>query len=574
MNIKHLLLTLALLFCITPGSRAGLPSKVTPVKNIIVMIPDGTSLSTVSLARWYQRYLNKEQTHLNIDPLLCGTVVTFSSDAPIGDSAPTTSCYMTGMPSQTGFVSTYPVATDHDLIPVDPQRAFRPLATILEAGKWLLNKRSGLVVTCDFTHATPADCSAHSYRRSKREWIAPQMVHLPVDVMMGGGTALITPELKKALREQNITYIEKNPQAMQAFEGEKLWALFDDYALPYDIDRNPSQVPSLAEMTQKALSILNKNNDNGFFLMVEGSKVDWAAHANDPVGLGTEMLAFDRAVKVALDFAQQHGNTALIILSDHGNGGMSIGLQRLKKYDKTPAQELFGHLTSIKRTAEGIAVLLNQAKGDKAKEIFQEYAQISLDEEDIKALHHCESYINSPIPTDQREGTSSERGLYSENLSSVVCAIYKKYLPFGFTSHGHTGEEVLLASYHPQGDRPTGMVLNTEINEYLCRLWGLEGRLPQLTDEAYAPHQEVFASYPVKVSDQEKDDIPLYLEVELPQKKKLRIYPFTPKMEVGTEQEFKRGKARQFTAPNNAVWVDKTETFYLNRNVLSLITTQ
>ena len=111
-----------------------------PIKNVILMIPDGTSTSLLSAARWYQTYLDSTKTTLNIDPYLCGLVRTNSSDAPIGDSAPTTSCYMTGMPQQTGFVSTYPVATDHDLIPVDATRAYQPLATLLEAAKMLQHK--------------------------------------------------------------------------------------------------------------------------------------------------------------------------------------------------------------------------------------------------------------------------------------------------------------------------------------------------------------------------------------------------------------------------------------------------
>ena len=79
-----------------------------PVQNVIVLIPDGTSLATYSAARWYQSMMNPEKNQLAIDPFVTGLVRTYSSNAPIGDSAPTTSCYMTGMPSQSGFVSTYP----------------------------------------------------------------------------------------------------------------------------------------------------------------------------------------------------------------------------------------------------------------------------------------------------------------------------------------------------------------------------------------------------------------------------------------------------------------------------------
>ena len=165
-----------------------------PVKNVIVMIPDGTSTSLLSAARWYQIYQDPSQKNLNIDPFLKGLVGTHSSDAPIGDSAPTTSCYMTGQPTQTSFVSTYPVATDHDVVPVDAARAYQPLATLLEASKQIHHKATGLVFTCEFPHATPADCAAHSYKRSKYDVIAPQMVHNLVDVVIGGGVSYLTPE--------------------------------------------------------------------------------------------------------------------------------------------------------------------------------------------------------------------------------------------------------------------------------------------------------------------------------------------------------------------------------------------
>lgn len=96
------LLLLAILF--VPAKAADVEN-VKPVKNVILLIPDGTSLATVSMARWLQWYTNPDKPNLNLDPYLCGTVRTHSSNAPIGDSAPTTSCYMTGYPSRTGYVS-------------------------------------------------------------------------------------------------------------------------------------------------------------------------------------------------------------------------------------------------------------------------------------------------------------------------------------------------------------------------------------------------------------------------------------------------------------------------------------
>jgi len=131
-----------------------------------------------------------------------------------------------------------------------------------------------------------------------------------------------------------------NAASLKEVRSNKLFGTFGRdkaaTAMSYDIDRDPAVEPSLAEMTQKAIEILSAN-PKGFFLMVEGSKVDWAAHANDPVGLVSDILAFDDAVKVALDFAKQDGKTLVIAVTDHGNSGLSIPDRSLSSgYDKTP----------------------------------------------------------------------------------------------------------------------------------------------------------------------------------------------------------------------------------------------
>ena len=139
--MKKTLAFLLLLAIIIMPANAMEKENVKPVKNVILLIPDGTSLATISIARWLQWYQDPSKPKLNIDPYLCGTVRTHSSNAPIGDSAPTTSCYMTGQPSRTGYVSTYPENDgDNDIYPTDPARAFQPLTTVLEAGKMLQGK--------------------------------------------------------------------------------------------------------------------------------------------------------------------------------------------------------------------------------------------------------------------------------------------------------------------------------------------------------------------------------------------------------------------------------------------------
>ncbi|MBP6611140.1 MAG: alkaline phosphatase, partial [Paludibacter sp.] len=185
------------LFIVLVSSTFVFSTKVKPTKNVIVMIPDGTSLSVLSASRWLKTYRN-EGTKLAVDPYICGTVSTFCSNAPIGDSAPTTSCYMTGIAAQAGNVSIYPVAdSKNDLVKLNPDSAYQPLATILEAMKIEQKKAAGLVVTCEFPHATPADCASHTYSRKKYEIIAPQMAFNNLDVVIGGGNDFILDEMKQ-----------------------------------------------------------------------------------------------------------------------------------------------------------------------------------------------------------------------------------------------------------------------------------------------------------------------------------------------------------------------------------------
>ena len=490
--MKKQFVSLLLLAAAVMPMQAIEKENVKPVKNVIVMIPDGTSLATVSIARWLQWYQDPSKPKLNIDPYLCGTVRTHSSNAPIGDSAPTTSCYMTGQPSRTGYVSTYPENdADNDIYPTDPARAFQPLTTVLEAGKQLKGKASGLVFTCEFTHATPADCSAHSYNRGKYEWIAPQMAHNDLDVVIGGGVSLLSEADEAYLKANGYNVYRNDLNGMRADKGEKMWALYGDKEMAYDIDRDPTQQPSIEEMTRKAIEKLSKDPD-GFFLMVEGSKVDWAAHGNDPVGMATDFLAFDRACGAALEFARQNGETAVVVLPDHGNSGISLGRRSCTGYDKLTKDQLFHQFSLYKLTAEGFAKKLNSVPNSEVQNIFRTYAGFELTDEEMNALNNCKDYKNSPIPVDQRK-QSDNSSMYSGNLTGLMAQIITSRTCFGFTTGGHTGEEVFLAAYHPQGTLPIGMNTNIELNEYLCNLFGLtHDNLEELTAANFVPHTEVF----------------------------------------------------------------------------------
>ncbi len=519
--------------------------EVKPVKNVILMIPDGTSIGVYSAARWYKVYNNMGEG-LHVDPYFTGTVSTFSSNAPIGDSAPTTSCYMTGIPSRTGHVSIYPVHDPlNDLYPLDSTMAYQPLATILEASRIENNKATGLVVTCEFPHATPADCAAHHYNRGNYNALAPQMAYQNLDVMFGGGNRILTEDIKQHFQNNGTTLIQNDKDAMLNYsEDNPLWALFGDRALPYDLDRDPDLTPSLSEMTEKAIDILSKK-ENGFFLMVEGSQVDWAAHGNDPVGIITEYLAFDEAVGKAIEFAKQDGETAVIILSDHGNSGITIGKRECRGYDTLTLEQLFGEVSKYKLTASGIEQKIINVKPEDFKSEFKKHTDVDLTDEELASLLSSKNY---------KKGDYTEVS-NSNSLVKNIIDIMNSKMCFGFTTGGHTGEEVLLAAYHPNGDVPMGHLKNTEINDYLFKVSGLKTPLPEMTQRIFAKHTDVFDGMKYSIEDKDSD-IPVLVVKN--KKNTLRIPAFSSVAMLN---------GKTFNLGSVTVYIDKNDTFYLPKNL-------
>lgn len=523
--------------------------KVTPTKNLIMMIPDGTSIGVVSAARWYQIYNKIGQQGLAIDPYICGTVKTFSSNAPIGDSAPATSAYMTGMISQTGNISIYPpVDKENDLIAVDSLMAYNPLATIMEAMRIEQHKATGLVVTVEFPHATPADCSAHHYSRSRYDALAPQMAYQNLDVMFGGGVSLVTDDMKDHFKETNTSYYANDITSFRSHKNGKIWSLWCDKEMPFSIDRDTAKIPSLKEMTEKAISLLSQNK-NGFFLMVEGSKVDWAAHANDAAGCITEYLAFDDAVRSAIEFAKKDGNTTVIILPDHGNSGFTLGRRDLKSYDKASIDYLFKNVSKYKRTSQGLNNILLKSKPEEFKTIIKQYTDIDITDDESQSLIESENYK----PENYMKVSDGK------NMIAKLVDIMNKHTYFGFTTGGHTGEEVFLAAYHPNGDVPMGMNTNIEINHYLSDAVGLEKKLPELTKEIFAKHTDVFKNMRCLI-DKTNPNFPILIVkkggnvLEIPSFKSI-VYLNKKVIDLGSV----------------TVYVDKTNTFYLPANLATLL---
>lgn len=307
-------------------------------KNVIFMVSDGMGPASVNLARTFRQYKDdlKYDNLLTLDDYLVGALRTRSNSSYITDSAAAGTTFACGKKTTNGAVSVLP----------DGETA---CGTVLEAAK-LKGYTTGLVVTTSITDATPATLSAHAAERDDQDFIAEQQIGKGklgrvVDLMIGGGRCHFVPKdssddacrkddrnLVEEAQEDGWTYFDDLEGFKKLNNGDDaqlpLLGLLAPEDLPYEIDRDDSKYPSLEDATKTALQALakaSKDSEQGFFVMIEGSRIDHAGHANDAAAQVHEVLAYDAAFKAAIEFAKESDTETIVIsTSDHETGGLSV----------------------------------------------------------------------------------------------------------------------------------------------------------------------------------------------------------------------------------------------------------
>jgi alkaline phosphatase len=278
--------------------------KLPEIKNVILLIGDGMGLPDVYAA------MSVSETPLNIERCnVIGLQKTFSADNYITDSGAAGTALATGIKTKNGAIG------------VDV--AGNPVKSILEIAEDH-GLATGLVSTSSVTHATPASFIAHQSSRGSYEDIAMDFLKTDIDVFIGGGR----------------NHFAKRKDRLNLFDSLKLKGYEVDTTMNQVLmsksmklagltvpDQNPYRLKGRGDMlpaaSGKAIEILQKN-PKGFFLMIEGSQIDWAAHVNAADTVIDETLDFDKAAGVALDFAEKDGHTLVIITADHETGGVTI----------------------------------------------------------------------------------------------------------------------------------------------------------------------------------------------------------------------------------------------------------
>lgn len=317
------------------GWKDGKPSGK---RNLIFMVSDGMGPTSLSLTRSFRQIeggfpfgdvLVLDQHHI-------GSSRTRSTSSLITDSAAGATAFSCGCKSYNGAISVLP---DHS-----------PCGTVLEAAK-KEGFMTGLVVTTRITDATPACFAAHVNRREEEDRIAEQLVGdhplgRVVDLILGGGRCHFLPngtEGSCRADEKNVVDLAKKNgfnfvDSRKDFDGLSfgsavklpLLGLFANTDIPYEIDRKHVDdiYPSLDEMARTALGALSdatRDSEHGFFLMIEGSRIDHAGHGNDPVAQVHEVLAYDKAFASVLDFLDKDDVEGVLVgTSDHETGGLAV----------------------------------------------------------------------------------------------------------------------------------------------------------------------------------------------------------------------------------------------------------
>ncbi|OCT50119.1 Repressible alkaline phosphatase [Cladophialophora carrionii] len=448
-------------------------------RNMIFMVSDGMGPTSLSMTRSWRQYASglPYDDVLILDKHHIGNSRTRSSSSLVTDSAAGATAFSCGFKSYNGAISVLP---DHT-----------PCGTVLEAAK-KAGYMTGLVVTTRLTDATPACFAAHANRREYEDLIAEQMVgHYPlgrvVDLMIGGGRCHFVPNTTEdscRADDKDIVAMAKEKYGFTYVDNRKdfddldpngiklpLLALVARTDIPYEIDRvHVSDVyPSQAEMARfalKALSAATKDSDKGFFLMIEGSRIDHAGHANDPGAQVREVMAHDRAFGEVLDFLEKDDTEGVLVsTSDHETGGLAAARQLHEAY---PIYRWFpAVLDNAKHSTEYLAAEWSQY-------LSASETAASRKDQSSKLRELISSGLGITDTTDEEieaiiDATPTWPPFY------LFSDMISRRAQIGWSTHGHSAVDVNIYASHPShAPQLVGNHENIEVGQFIAEYLDLD----------------------------------------------------------------------------------------------------
>ena len=517
-------------------------------RNVIVMIPDGCDETVQTVARWYKG------EDLQVDRMVGGGVKIHMANSIITGSAAAATAFATGHKTTVRFLGVGPRTADL-LTGFEPTAApYAPVASILEAAQ-LKGKATGIVATSRVTHATPAAFACHIEDRGWDNEIMEHMVYNNVDVVFGGGARHLIPSgesytttfgdewggkrtdgenLLGVLQERGYAFVDNRDDMLALREGP-VWGMFDDSHMQPDMDRPyfAEHEPSLAEMTAKAVELLSQDKD-GFFLMVEGSQVDWAGHNNDPIYMVRDFIAFDDAVKVACDFAETNGRTLVLAFPDHNTGGMKIGhYTTAVDYTETKIEDLVAPLQGMTISSVGLVAMLENDSDAELKAKVAQYWRLDITDDDVAAIRSLEPTVGLAY--------------------ALARVLSNNYTVIGWTTHGHNGETVPV--WIQGADAPVGIIDNTDLAYMAADAMGAD--LAKASDYLYVDLEDAGLAFNIDESDP-TNPVLLVKGAKLPVSKDIMLIEH-------------KGRTRSIQLPGLTVYAPATGKAYVSQQAVKIL---
>lgn len=406
-----------------PLSPEAAPSRP---KNIVIMVGDGMGPAYTSAYRYYQDNPSTQEVEQTVfDRLAIGNASTYPAavSGVVTDSAAAATALATGVKSYNGAVS---VDTDK-----------QPIATIMELAK-KRHMSTGVAVTSQINHATPAAFLSHNESRRNYEALAKSYLNTDADVMLGGGQKYFPAALIKEFEAKGYHYLADFSQLSQVTQP-KVIGLFAEVQLPWAIDEPDAN--RLSEMTSKALELLS-TNQQGFVLLVEGSLIDWAGHNKDIASAMAEMHEFAKAIEVVEQYIRHHNDTLLVVTADHNTGGLSIGANGDYRWDSQVLRNISANPATI--AAEAIAA-------DDWRTVVESRLGLSLNEPETRQL-------------------ANARMQGHKVLDNAIKRLIDTRSNTGWTTDGHTGMDVQVFATGPAATIFAGHQDNTDIANKIISL--------------------------------------------------------------------------------------------------------
>lgn len=442
-------------------------------KYVFYFIGDGMGVNQVNGT---EMYLAEQEGRIGVKPLLFTTfpvasfATTFSATNSVTDSSAAGTALSTGAKTYNGAIG------------MDDNKEV--LQTVAEKAK-KAGKKVGVTTSVSVDHATPAAFYAHQPNRNMYYEIALDLPKANFDFYAGGGFLKPTTTYDKKEAPSIFPIIEEagytiarglDEYKAKAADAQKMVLIqkegADPSCLPYAIDHKDGDL-TLAEITESAISFLTKGNNKGFFLMVEGGKIDWACHGNDPATVFEEVIDMDNAVKVAYEFYKKHPKETLIVITaDHETGGLGLGTSKYELYLKSLAnqkqsQELLSKAITDLRKEKENKVSWEEVKALLADRMgFWKTLPLTWEQEKMLRDEYEDSFVKNHVVF--------EESLYAktEPLAAVARKVMSEIAMVGWTSPNHTAGYVPVFAIGAGSKLFVGKMDNTEIPKRIAKAAG------------------------------------------------------------------------------------------------------